>query len=420
MAAPARKPLTHTRQADTAKPETKPYTLNAGNGLFLEVMPNGSKRWRFRYFFMGKEKMLSMGLYPDVGLQAATTARDTARQLVAQGINPSEQRKAENNSKREAHTNTFEIVAAEWFEKQSPHWSATHKARTVGMLRNNLGRWLGTRPVGEITAPELLAALRNTEKCGTLETAKRSLQIAGQVFRYAVQTGRAERDPSQDLKGALATPKVKHFAAITEPAALGKLLLAMDGYSGTPEVRAALQLSALLFQRPNEIRHIEWSEIDWQQQRWEIPAEKMKMRQPHIVPLCRQVLEILRQMQPLTGNGRYVFPSARAGGRAMCENAVRGALRSLGYTNDQQTPHGFRATARTILDEVLNYRVDLIEHQLAHAVKDANGTAYNRTKHLPARLEMMQGWADYLDELRAIARGDNVTLGNFGKGQTNQ
>jgi integrase len=413
--ATARKPLTHTRQADTAKPEAKPYTLNAGGGLFLEVMPNGSKRWRLRYFFDGKEKMLSMGLYPDVGLQAATTARDAARQLLAQGINPSEQRKADASNEQAARTNTFELVAAEWFEKQSAHWSATHKARTAGMLKRNLGRWLGTRPIAEITAPELLAALRNTEKCGTHETAKRSLQIAGQVFRYAVQTGRAERDLSHDLKGALTTPKVKHFAAITEPAALGKLLLAMDGYTGTPEVKTALQLSALLFQRPNEIRHMEWAEINWQETRWEIPAEKMKMRQPHIVPLCRQALEALNQMQPLTGRGKYVFPSARGGGRAMCENAVRGALRSLGYTNEQQTPHGFRATARTILDEVLGYRVDWIEHQLAHTVKDTNGRAYNRTAHLESRAQMMQGWADYLDTLK-IAAGDNqgkVVVGTF-------
>lgn len=413
----ARKLLTHTRQADTAKPEAKPYMLSAGNGLFLEVMPNGSKRWRFRYFFMGKEKMLSMGLYPDVGLQAATSARDAARQLVAQGINPSDQRKAENAAKQTAHANTFEAVGDEWFAKESPHWSETHKVRTLGILKNNLGKWLGTRPISEIKASELLTVLKKTEARGTLETAKRAGQVAGQVFRYAIATGRAENNPVPNLKGALATAKVKSFAAITEPAQLGKLLVAMDGYNGTPEVKTALLLSPMLFQRPSEIRRMEWAEINWKEERLEFPAEKMKMRQPHIVPLCNQALNLLRQLQPITGHGRYVFPSARGSSRPLSENGVRTALRALGYTNDQQTPHGFRATARTIMDEVLGYRVDLIEHQLAHAVKDANGTAYNRTKHLPARKAMMQGWADYLDELRAIARGDNVTLGNFAKGQ---
>jgi len=408
--ATARKPLTHTRQADTAKPEAKPYTLSVGKGLFLEVMPNGSKRWRFRYFFMGKEKMLSMGCYPDVGLQAATTARDAARQLLAQGINPSEQRKAENEARQKAHANTFEVVAAEWFAKESPNWSETHKVRTLGLLKNNLGKWLKQRPIGEIKAPELLDVLKKTEARGTLETAKRAAQVAGQVFRYAIATGRAENNPVPNLKGALATAKVKSFAAITEPAALGKLLVAMDGYNGTPEVKTALLLSPMLFLRPSEIRRMEWAEINWEEERLEFPAEKMKMRQPHIVPLCSQALNLLRQLQPITGHGRYVFPGARGGSRPLSENGVRTALRSLGYTNDQQTPHGFRATARTIMDEVLGYRVDLIEHQLAHAVKDANGTAYNRTKHLPARLEMMQGWADYLDELRAIARGDNVAM----------
>jgi integrase len=413
--ATVRKPLTHTRQADTAKPEAKAYTLNAGSGLFLEVMPNGSKRWRFRYFFMDKEKMLSMGLYPDVGLQAAAKARDAARQLLAQGINPSEQRKDASHAKKQAHANTFEVVAAEWFTQESPHWSETHKVRTLGLIKNNLGKWLGTRPISEITASELLTVLKKTEARGTLETAKRAGQVAGQVFRYAIATGRAENNPVPNLKGALATAKVKSFAAITEPAELGKLLVAMDSYNGTPEVKTALLLSPMLFQRPSEIRRMEWAEINWQEERLELPAEKMKMRQPHIVPLCSQALSLLQQLHPITGHGQFVFPSARGGSRPLSENGVRTALRALGYTNEQQTPHGFRATARTILDEVLGCRVDLIEHQLAHAVKDANGTAYNRTKHLPARKEMMQKWADYLDELRAIARGENIIAQRFNR-----
>lgn len=410
-----RKPLTHTRQADTAKPEAKPYNLNAGKGLSLEVMPNGSKRWRFRYFFMGKEKMLSMGLYPDVGLQAATKARDDARELLAQGTDPSQQRQQDRTAKQAAHANTFEAVAAEWFEKMSGEWSDTHRVRTLGMLKNNLGKWIGARPISEIAADELLEAVQHTEARGNLETAKRSLQVSGQVFRYAIATGRAKNNPVPNLKGSLPARKVKSFAAITEPRELGKLLVAMDGYNGTPEVKTALLLSALLFQRPKEIRQLEWAEINWQENRIELPAEKMKMRNPHIVPLCRQAITLLQELQPITGTGRYVFPSARGGSRPLSENGVRTALRSLGYTNEQHTPHGFRATARTILDEVLGVRVDLIEHQLAHTVKDANGTAYNRTKHLPARHEMMQQWADYLDDLRTIVHGENVVALNFSK-----
>jgi integrase len=368
-----------------------------------------------KYSVGGQEKLLAFGVYPTVTLKAARLEACKARNLLAGGDDPSEIKRQDKLARTLSSGNSFGSVAAEWFIQESAHWSVTHKARTLSMIKNNLGRWLGTRPIGEITAPELLAVLRKTEVRGTLETAKRALQVSGQVFRYAVVTGRAERDPSQDLRGALATPKPKHFSAITEPVALGKLLLAMDGYTGTPEVMGALQLSALLFQRPGEIRHMEWSEIDWKQSRWDIPAPKMKMRQAHVVPLCKQVIEILRVLLPLTGHGKYVFPSARGGGRPLSENAVRAALRTLGFSNEQQTPHGFRATARTILDEVLGYRVDWIEHQLAHAVRDANGRAYNRTAHLEGRREMMQGWGDYLDNLRAVASGENVVAVSFGK-----
>ena len=223
-------------------------------------------------------------------------------------------------------------------------------------------------------------------------------------------TGRAERDPSTDLKGALREPKKKHFTAITEPKHVGPLLVAIDGFAGSATVRAALRLSALLFCRPGELRHMEWKEINWDEERWELPAEKMKVRQPHIVPLAKQSLAILTETRRLTGNGRYVFPSARGRSRPLSENGVRTALRTMGYDNDTMTPHGFRAMARTILDEVLAYRVDYIEHQLAHAVKDTNGRAYNRTAHLAGRREMMQHWADYLDQLRAAARKSNVVL----------
>lgn len=406
-----------------AKPKEKPYKLSDGGGMYVEVSPTGAKRFYLRYRIAGKESRLSLGVYGSpakpprlIGVKQARQNAAKARELLAANIDPLQQRKQSKLAHSIATGNSFEVIAAEWFAKQSPHWSDTHKTRTLGLLTNNLGKWLGARPIGEITAPELLAALRKTEARGIHETAKRALQTAGQVFRYAVATGRAERDPSQDLKGTLAIPKGKHFAAITEPAALGKLLLAMDGYSGTPEVKAALLLSPLLFQRPGEIRSMEWVEINWQLERWEIPAAKMKMRQPHIVPLCQQSLVILQHIQRITGYGRYVFPSARGGSRPLSENGVRTALRTLGYTNEQQTPHGFRATARTILDEVLGYRVDWIEHQLAHAVRDANGRAYNRTAHLEGRKAMMQGWGDYLDNLRAAALAGNVVAGNFRTG----
>lgn len=401
--------------ARQAKSRAKAYKLADGGGLFLLIQPDGKKYWRLKYRIDGREKLLAVGVYPTTTLKEARIAATKARKQLADGIDPTQAKKQAKRARLQAGENSFDAVAADWFEKMGKHWSATHKTRTLGILKTNLGQYIGTRPISEITAPELLAALRRTEARGILETARRALQVAGQVFRYAVATGLAERDPTPTLKGALATPKSKHFSAITDPAELGRLLISMDDYIGTPEVKAALLLSPMLFQRPGELRSMEWAEIDWQQERWEIPAEKMKMRQAHIVPLSRQALDILRSLQQISGRGRYVFPSARGGNRPLSENGVRTALRTLGYTNEQQTPHGFRATARTMLDEVLGYRFDWIEQQLAHAVRDANGRAYNRTKHLEGRREMMQGWADYLDNLRAVAQGGNVISGNFNR-----
>jgi integrase len=308
----------------------------------------------------------------------------------------------------EAAANSFRAVGLEWFANQKLKWSEVHATKTLWMLERNLFPWLGDRPISEIKSPELLATLRRIESRGAHDTAQRAKQVAGQIFRFAVATGRAERDPAQDLRGALAAAVKTHLAAITEPKEVAKLLQAIDGFSGTPTVKAALQLSPLLFCRPGELRHMEWAEINWDEERWEIPAEKMKLRLPHIVPLCAQALTILRDLQPITSRSKYVFPSARGASRPLSENAVRVALRTMGFTNEQMTPHGFRAMARTILDEVLGYRIDWIEHQLAHAVKDANGRAYNRTSHLPERKKMMQGWADYLDTLRLQANGGNV------------
>ncbi len=383
-----------------AAAKEKPYKLADGAGLYLEVMPAGAKYWRLKFRYGGKEKRLALGVYPSVTLKAARKAARDARDKLAAGIDPTETRRQEKLARTVGAENSFRVVALEWYAKERPHWSESHIKRVGWIFENNLFPWLGHRPIAEINPPELLAVLRKTESKGTIETAHRAKNVAGQVFRYAVATGRAERDPTPDLKGALAAPKGGHHAAITDPKEVGALLRAIDGFRGTLAVLAALKLSPLLFCRPGELRQMEWAEINWDESRWEIPAEKMKLREPHIVPLCAQALDILKELQPITGRGRYVFPSARGASRPLSENGVRSALRTLGYSNDHMTPHGFRAMARTILDEVLGYRVEWIEHQLAHAVKDANGRAYNRTTHLPQRRQMMQGWADYLDALK--------------------
>ena len=391
-----------------AKAKDKPYKLYDGKGLFLLINPKGGKYWRFKYRFGGKEKTLALGVYPDLSLAKAREKRQEARERVADDIDPGVVKRLKKIHQFEEETNGFEALALEWFETRMVDKSEQHQSRTIRALKNDLFPQIGRRPINQITAPELLMALRKIEARGAIETAHRAKQTAGQVFRYAIATGRAERDPSADLKGALKIPTKKHLAAITEPKEVGKLLVAIEGFQGTASVKAALRLSPILFARPGELRHMEWEEINWEEERWELPPEKMKMKQPHIVPLPKQALEILKEHHRTTGRGRYVFPSARGGSRPLSENGVRTALRTLGYDNDTMTPHGFRAMARTILDEVLDYRVDWIEHQLAHAVRDTNGRAYNRTAHLEGRRDMMQGWADYLDSLKAQAKAGNA------------
>lgn len=383
-----------------AKPALKTARLFDTGGLYLEISPVGGKWWRVKYRFAGKEQRLSVGVYPDVGLRKARQRRDEIRNLLTDGIDPAAHRKAVKSSVETQAANSFEVVGREWFAKQCPTWADTHAVKQLWMLEKNLYPWIGTRPVSVITPIELLSVLRKVEGRGAVETAKRVKQVAGQVFRFAVATGRAERDPSQDLKGALASPVKKHLAAITDPERVGPLLLALDGYHGTPVVRAALQLAPLVFTRPGELRQARWSEIHWEDAEWRIPAERMKSRQPHIVPLSTQSIEILANLKPLTGRFEWVFPSGQSPRRPMSNNAVLAALRRSGIPTDEMSGHGFRAMARTILDEVLGFRVDWIEHQLAHAVKDANGRAYNRTSHLKDRKRMMQEWANYLDELR--------------------
>lgn len=387
-----------------AKAQHKPFPLFDGGGLFVLVTPTGGKLWRFKYRFGGKNKLLSFGSYPEISIATARKKREEARTLIANGSDPGEVRKAQKAAGAAATENSFEVVAREWHEKFYDRWTPGHAATLMKRLEREVFPWIGAKPIGELRAPELLSVLRRVESRGTLDTAHRIKILAGQVFRYAIATGRAERDPSADLKGALPPKRQTHLAAVTEPKEAAALLRAMDGYNGSFIVKCALQLGALFFVRPGELRHAEWSEVDLEAGVWAIPGPKMKMKQPHIVPLSRQAKEILESLKPLTGSGRYVFPSHRSTLRAMSNNAILAALRRMGYTKDEMTGHGFRAMARTILDEVLHVRVEYIEHQLAHTVRDPNGRAYNRTAHLEERKKMMQQWGDYLDGLKSGAK----------------
>lgn len=397
-------PLSNTAILN-AKPADKPRKLADGGGLYLLLNPNGSRWWRLKYRHTGKEKLLSLGVYPDTGLKDAREKRDEARKLLAAGVDPGIKRKAEKAAGEERAANSFEVVAREWHTKQSPTWVELHASRIMLRLENDVFPWIGNRPIADITAKEFLATVNRIVSRGAVESAHRVLQNCGQVLRYAIATGRAERNPAADLRGALPPVKQTHLAAIIEPDAIGGLLRAMDAYNGSLVTKCALRLAPLVFVRPGELRQAEWKEFDLDAAQWNIPAEKMKMREPHLVPLAQQAVEILQELYALTGRGRYVFPSARSPQRPMSNNAVLSALRRMGYGTDEMSGHGFRAMARTLLDEVMHFRPDYIEHQLAHAVKDPNGRAYNRTAHLSERRKMMAAWADYLDTLKA---GGNV------------
>jgi integrase len=381
------------------KPEQKPIRLYDERGLYLEISPAGGKWWRLKYRCGGKEKRLSLGIYPEVSLKDARDRRDEARKLIAVGIDPSEHRKATKAASVDRASNSFEVVTREWFAKFSTEWAPSHRDRIIRLFERDIFLIIGGRPVSDVTAPELLTALRRIEARGAVDTAHRARGICGQVLRYAVATGRCERDPSGDLRGALPPVKEKHFAATTDPSKLAGILRAMDGYNGDLIVRCALRLAPLVFVRPGELRAAEWKDIDLDAAEWRYTVTKTDV--PHIVPLCRQALEILRELEPLTGHGRFVFPGARSSSRPMSDNAVLAAMRRMGIAKEDMSGHGFRAVARTILDEVLGFRPDFIEHQLAHAVRDPLGRAYNRTAHLPERRQMMQKWADYLDKLQA-------------------
>lgn len=394
-------PLTNV-QVSKAKPAVKATRLFDGGGLYIEVSPKGGKYWRLKYRYGGKEKRLSLGVYPGVSLKEARLKRDEAKQLLARDLDPSEFRKAIKAQKLHSSENSFEAVAREWHQKYSQNQAASTSKRNLSRLERDIFPWLGAQPISEITAPELLITLRRIESRGALESAHRTLRLCGQIFRYAIATGRAERSIPSDLRGALAPVKGSHLAAITEPSEVGPLLRKIDCYKGSFVTRCALKLAPLVFVRPGELRQAQWSHINFDSCEWRYRIGKTDI--DHIVPLATQAVEILREIQPLTGSGKYVFPSARTsnGDRPMSDNAVLSALRSMGIEKDKMSGHGFRAMARTILDEELGFRVDLIEHQLAHAVRDPNGRAYNRTKHLPQRVEMMKAWADYLDRLREL------------------
>ena len=370
-----------------------------GQGLYLHVKGVG-KYWRMSYRFTGKQKTLALGVYPAVSLLKARQRRDKARELLADGIDPGTAKREEKQIKADAAAHTFGKVARDWLAKTAAERAVTTQDKITAWLDKDVIPFIGAMPISAIGPRDVLAALRKMEARGALDSVHRVKQVIGQVFRYAVAIGAAERDVTQDLKGSLAKPNRRHFAAITEPKQLGGLMRAIATYSGHPNVVAALQLTPLVFVRPGELRTMEWAEVDLDAAEWRIPGVKMKMKVDHIVPLSTQALALLRAMHPATGHGKFVFPSLRTGERPMSENTINATLRGMGYAKEVHSAHGFRATARTIMDEVLGERVDLIEHQLAHAVKDVNGRAYNRTAHLPARREMMQRWADYLDKLR--------------------
>ncbi|EUC21483.1 tyrosine-type recombinase/integrase [Paraburkholderia hospita] len=385
-----------------AKPTGKLYRLFDERGLYLEVSASGGRWWRLKYRIGGKEKRLSLGVFPDVGLKDARERRDAARKLLANGIDPSIERKVQKAATVERGANSFEAVAREWFAKHSPGWAETHASKVMGRLEKDAFPWLGGRPIADITAPEILTVLRRVEARGALDTAHRVHQNCGQVFRYAIATGRATRDVSADLRGALPPARHTHFASITEPAEVASLLRALDAFQGTFVVQCALRLAPVLFVRPGELRTAEWSQFDLDKAQWRFTASKTKAE--HLVPLSTQAAGILRELHALTGHWRHVFPG-RDPKKPMSSAAINAALRRMGFdTKTEITGHGFRAMARTILAEQLHIKVEVIEHQLAHKVPDPLGTAYNRTKFLKERIAMMQAWADYLDDLKTGAQ----------------
>jgi len=395
-------PLTDL-QVRNSKAKPTEYKLSDGYGLHLLVTPTGGKLWRFNYRFDGKQKTLAFGAYPSITLSDARQRREDARKLLANGIDPDAAKKAQKQQEQAQDDNnstTFEVVAREWFKKNEPVWSASHIRTVKSRLERDVYPVIGHRPIAEITRGEIIALIRGVEARGVIETADRIKIYCGQVFRYALNLEKISFNPVSDMRDVLTKREQGHHAAITDPKQLAGLLRAIDDYSGSFVVKCALQLAPMFFVRPGELRKAEWSEFDLESAEWNIPASKMKMKLPHLVPLSKQAIAILKALRPLTGDSQYLFPCHRTKSRPMSDVAMIAALRRMGYSKEEMTPHGFRATARTILDEVLQVRPDFIEHQLAHAVRDPNGRAYNRTAHLAERKKMMQAWADYLETLK--------------------
>lgn len=399
--------LTDTR-CKGAKPEEKDYKISDGKGLYMIVKTTGAKWWRFDYSFDGKRKTLSLGTYPDISLKIARERRDESRRMVATGIDPSANRKASKLVESIEVKDCFKLIALEWLNVKKSEWVSNHYSKIESRLKREILPWLGDKAITEIKPIDILTILKRIQERGTLETAHRAKSDIGQIFRYAIQTDRAKDNPTIHLAGALKTPKERHMASIVEPEKVGDLLRQIDGYQGTFIVRCALQLAPLVFVRPGELRQAEWKDINLETAEWRFKASKT--HQDHIVPLSKQSLEILKVIQPYSGHGLYVFPGLRGDDRPMSNNAILSAFRRMGIEKEEMSGHGFRAMARTLLAERLRFPDSIIEHQLAHQVRDVHGRAYNRTKFLDDRKKMMQDWADYLDNLR---KGEDVLPDGF-------
>jgi integrase len=400
-------PLTELK-AKNAKPKATEYKLSDGLGLHLLVTPSGGKLWRLQYRYDGKQKKISFGAYPSVSLAEARKRRDEARDLVSEGIDPGAEKKAQRRSAVIDAENTFEKVTRRWYKEKKEEWTDHHAHHVMRRLEMHVFPVIGERPISSIETPELVGIMRKVSK-HSVETGHRIKTIFYQVFRWATYGGVISMNPAADLRGAIRPKNPKPMAAPTDPKDVGPMLRALDQYQGSFVVQCALKLAPLWFCRPGELRSAEWSEVDFAARTYSIPPERMKMGLGHIIPLSEQAVAILEKLKEVTGRGRFVFPSGRTTLRCMSENAITAALRRMGFDGEELTGHGFRAMARTILDEVLDVRADFIEHQLAHAVKDPNGRAYNRTTHLESRREMMQLWADYLDELKATPSGPSLS-----------
>ncbi len=379
-------------------PTDRPMRLTDGRGLYLLIKPSGARWWRHDFRFQGKRKTLSLGVYPDVGLKEARERHAEQRHQLNRGIDPGEVRKLRRDNFQTTHAESFAAVAEEWFLNVRSQWTERHAAYVWRRIEANLLPWLGDSVFSEISPLDVLTTLRRIEDRGAIETAHRVYQYCGKIFRYGVATARIPGDPTRDLRDALKPVQGGHLAALTDPSDVARLLRAIDGYHGSLVVRIGLKLAPLVFVRPGELRQARWDDIDLEKAEWAFHISKTKSE--HIVPLSTQALTLLQELRPLTGRGEFVFPANRGKGRPMSENTLRAALMSLGYEGDRMTIHGFRAVARTLLDEALRFPPHLIEHQLAHRVRDSLGRAYNRTKHIEDRRKMMQRWADYLEELK--------------------